>query len=201
MKTDTYSMSFTTGSLLQHESLQLAALYLQMKDWEKLRKEVVDNNLLQSRTLNTLKRTTSEIISRLKTLTQDELELLAHTIPQQQAYVLWLAVCRRYQFIREFAVEVLRERYLTLKKDLPLEEFDAFFNRKSDWHDGLNRIKPVTCSKLRQTLYKMLKESGLVDSNFQIQPALLSPETIRVIQKSSLAYFPTGESQLVGVGV
>lgn len=191
-------MSFTTGSLFHQESVQLAALFLDIGNWEKVREQVVTGNLLQSRTLNTLKRTTTEIISRLKTLSNEELSLLVSSIPQQQAYILWLAVCRRYRFIQEFATEILRERYLTLKKDLPLEEFDDFFNRKSDWHQNLNAIKPATHSKLRQTLYKMLKEAGLLTQDLQIQSAILSPAIVRNTQKKSLICFPANDSQFIG---
>jgi hypothetical protein len=198
MKSKNYSMSFTTGSLFHQESVQLAALFLNLGNWENVREQVVSNNLLQSRTLNTLKRSTTEIISRLKTLSNEELSLLVNSIPQQQAYILWLAVCRRYRFIQEFAIEILRERYLTLKKDLPLEEFNTFFNLKSDWHESLNDIKPATRSKLRQTLYKMMKEAGLLTQDLKIQPALLSPELVRIVSRQSLVFFPASDSHLVG---
>jgi hypothetical protein len=93
-------------------------------------------------------------ISRLRTLGPDELEFLVAASHQEQAYLLWLATCRQYRFIADFAVEVLRERYITLKNDLTHEDFDSFFNRKSEWHEELDRIAPATGSKLRQVLFK-----------------------------------------------
>jgi len=54
----------------------LAALYLSFGKWNSVRDKVIAENLLQTRTLNTLKRVCREIISRLRTLTQSELEFL-----------------------------------------------------------------------------------------------------------------------------
>lgn len=204
MKADSYSMSFTTGSLFRQESVQVAALFLEYQDWNKVRDRVLSENLLQFRTMNTLKRVCREIFSRLKTLSPDELTLLVHSATQEQGYLLWLAICRRYKFIEDFAIEILRERYLTLKKDLPYEEFDAFFNKKSDWHERLNTIKPATKAKLRQTLFKMLREADLLTGNNIIQAAMLSPKLLRAVQqenKDSILIFPTMEPRLVGAGI
>ena len=158
-------MSFTTGSLFHCESVKLAALYLELGDWNAVRDKVISNNLLQTRTLNTLKRVCREVISRLKTLSIEELDFLVEVNPQEQGYLLWLATCRQYRFIADFAIEVLRERYITLKTDVNHEDFDSFFNRKSEWHTELDVIQPTTRNKLRQVLFRILREAGLLASN------------------------------------
>ena len=162
MSRNKYSMSFTVGGLFRGESLRLAALYLDRGNWKVCRDKVIADNLLQARTLNSLKRIYREVSSRLQTLNRDELETLVESSRQDQGYLLWLAVCRRYRFIAEFAVEVLRERYLSLKSDLAYEEFDSFFNRKSEWHLELDQITPATRNKLRQVLYRILREADLL---------------------------------------
>ena len=202
MSDDRYSMSFTTGSLFHRESVKLAALYLDLGDWNSVRDKVIAENLLQSRTLNTLKRVCREVISRLKTLISGELEFLVEGSHQEQAYILWLAVCRRYTFIADFAVEVLRERYITLKTDLSHEEFDSFFNRKSEWRLELDEIRPATRNKLRQVLFKILREADLLTANNMINAAMLSPGLLDVITQGSrrdVLYFPVFESDLKGM--
>ena len=202
MSNERYSMSFTTGSLFHRESVKLAALYLDLGDWNSVRDKVIAENLLQSRTLNTLKRVCREIVSRLKTLSSGELEFLVQGSHQQQAYLLWLAVCRRYRFIADFAVEVLRERYITLKTDLSYEDFDSFFNQKSEWHSELDEIRPATRSKLRQVLFKILREADLLTADNMINAAMLSPRLLDVILQGSrrdVLYFPVFESDLKGM--
>lgn len=194
-----YSMSFTTGGLFHRESLKFAALYLDLGEWDATREEIIRRNVLQARTLNTSKRICREIISRLKTLSLQELGFLVEANRQDQAYLLWLAVCRRYRFIADFAVEVIRERFITLKTDLHPIDFDAFFNRKSEWHAELDEIQPSTKSKLRQVLFKMLREVDLLTESHLINAATLSPDLIEAIcrtDRREIMYFPLFESNL-----
>lgn len=199
MSNDRYSMSFTTGSLFHHESVKLAGLYLDHGDWNSVRNKVIAENLLQSRTINTLKRVCREVISRLKTLNQGELEFLAEGSHQEQTCLLWLAVCRRYRFIADFAVEVLRERYITLKSDLTYADFDSFFNRKSEWHVELDEISSATRSKLRQILFKILREADFLTADNMINAAMLSPGLLSHIHQAcrkDVLFFPLFESDL-----
>ncbi len=201
MSNDTYSMSFTTGGLLHRESVDLATLYLDLADWKSLRDKVVAGNLLQTRTRSTLKRICQEVISRIRTLGPDELQFLVAANHQEQAYLLWLATCRQYKFIADFAVEVLRERYITLKNDLTNEDFNSFLNRKSEWHKELDRITPATRSKLRQVLFKILREADLLTANNRINAALLSPRLFKLIlrgNRQDILLFPVFESEVWG---
>jgi hypothetical protein len=199
MGTDRYSMSFTTGTIFYRESVNLAELYLEFGDWNFVRDKVISENLLQARTQNTLKRVCCEILSRLKTLSSSELDLLVNTNPQEQCYLLWLAVCRRYRFIADFAVEILREHYITLKTDLRHEDFDLFFNKKSEWCPELEAVRPVTKNKLRQVLFKILREVGLLTTNNTINAAILSPRLLEVIRhgnRRDVLFFPAFESDI-----
>jgi hypothetical protein len=192
-------MSFTTGSLFHRESVELATLYLELGDWNSVRDQVIAENLLRTRTLKTLKQLCRDVISRLRTLSPGELEFLVEGSHQEQAYLLWLAVCRRYRFIADFAVETLRERYITLKRDLTHEDFDSFFNQKSEWHLELDEISPTTRGKLRQILFKILRDADLLTANNMIRAAMLSPRLLDLIHKGNrgeILFFPVFESDL-----
>ncbi len=202
MNNDKYSMSFTTGSLFYLESVKLAELFIALDDWNAVRNKVLSENLLQARTQNTSKRVCREIISRLKTLTPLEIDLLINGSPQEQTYLLWIAVCRRYKFIADFAIEIIRENYLSLKTDLTHQDFDSFFNKKSECHSGLDKIKPTTKNKLRQILFKILREVDILTANNSINAAMLSPrlvETLLLNDRQDLLLFPMFESSLKGL--
>lgn len=202
MNNDRYSMSFTTGGLFHRESLKLSELYREIGEWNAVRDKVISENLLQARTLNTSKRICREIISRLKNLSSSELDLLVKANPQEQGYLLWLAICRRYKFIKDFAIEVLRERYITLKIDLSYEDFDFFLHKKSEWHSELDAIQPSTRNKLRQVLFKMLREAGLLTANNTINAAMLSQRILEAIphdKRQDILFFPAFESDLKGI--
>lgn len=189
-------MSFTAGALLQSESVTIAKLYLELGSWNEVKDKAITNNVLQSRAVSTLKRISYEIISRLSTLTSEELILLVNSSQKDQAYLIWMAVCRHHKFIADFATEVLRERFITFKPDLQYSDFDVFFNRKCDWHSELDGLSISTKKKLRQVLFKMLREADFLDGKNNIQATILSPRLLDVIERSGgrdIMYFTVSE--------
>lgn len=196
-----YSMSFTTGSLFHRESVRLAELFLEYTNWSTVKEKVHAGNLLQARTLNTAKKICNEIISRLKTLSLIEADLLVHSNDKEQGYILWVAICRRYTFIADFAIEVIRERFINLKNDLNYEDFDSFFNKKTDWHPELDKIKTTTRNKLRQVLFKILRETDLITADYIIKAAMLSHQFLNALpyeNRSDVLLFPTFQTDFWG---
>lgn len=193
MQPTPYKLSFTAAPLLQQESVKLAELFLEFKDWDMVREQVLSNNLLQARTQSSLRRICQEIIPRLGCLNREELELLVQGSSQEQTQLLWVAICRQYEFIAEFAVEVLRERYLTLKGDVQYEDFESFFNGKSEWHPEIDALTTSTRNKLRQVLFRIMREADLLAKNNTINTAMLSPRVYDILVRNNpgdLSLFP-----------
>lgn len=188
-----YKMSFSTGGAFYQESLILAKRYTDIQDWNETRKEALSSNLLQTRTKSSAIRIIREIMSRLQCLKSNEMSLLIHGERNEQNSVLWVAICRNYQFIYEFSTEVIRENYLNFNYELSYTDFDSFFNRKADWNDHLDHISDMTRKKLRQVLFKMLREIEIIDKNKVIIPSILSPRLIDTIENPvhDLCIFPT----------
>ena len=200
MEIEKYSLSFTSATLLHRESILVAELYLQTKDWTEVRNKVITENILQSRTLNTSKRIYREVSSRLKTCSLKELEFLTDSTLEEQGHLLWIAICRRYKFIGDFSIEVIRELCLSLEYVLTYDDFDAFFNRKAEWHDELEKIQASTKKKLRQFLFKMLREVGFLTGKVTINPIILSPRLLKIMENNNyedIHFFPTLDSHLI----
>ena len=194
-----YSLSFTTAGLLQQESLGVARLFLELEDWRNVQIQVSEKNLLQARTSNTAKRVCREIISRLKGLTRQQMDALCEGTHQEQGYLLWLAVCKRYRFIYDFAVEVLRERFLSMEMQLRYEDYDSYFNNKAQWHEEMEVVTETTRKKLRQVMFRMMREAELLDKNNMIHPVILTPSLLKCICDDSpghLAMFPMADMAL-----
>lgn len=181
-----YLMSFLVGGLFYQHSLTIAELYNTLNSWDEVFKLIVDKNVLQARMQSSAKRIGHEIINRLKTLTAQELEVLLDTSPIEQKQILFISVCRRYKFIYDFSKDIVRERYLTLKYDLPTEEFDSFYNKKEQWHEELEKISDSSRYKLRTVLYKILLEAEIIDKNKIILPTMPSIHFIKLIAKTDL---------------
>ena len=104
---------------------------------------------------------------------------------------LWIAVCRAYRLIREFAVEVVRERYLSGNREpLGYGDFDAFYERKAWANDELSRASELTRRKLRQKAFQLLAEAGLITDEKNVQGALIDEKTLAAIHAAEYAYFP-----------
>lgn len=185
---DKYTMSYTACSLVCAETKKVAELYLEERDWKKVAKIAFDTNLLQYRTQNALKRTLSEIISRLKKLPEEALSILVDGTPYEQNQILWLAVCLRYSFIYDFAIEVVKEKYNLMQSKITQLDYDAFFNSKLNWHDELDKLTDSTRYKLKQILFKMLKEAEIVDSDNCILTTFVSPRVIEIINNYDSKY-------------
>ena len=193
-----YALSFTTGGLLVREAALLVPVYIGQRDWEQVRALAVKGNLLQARTHRTGVRLASETVQRLSVLTDDEIDLLIEAMASERANLMWAAACRRYEFIGEFADEVVRERFLRLASTLDYQDFDSFVRSKALWHEELAEIKDSTLQRLRSNVFKMLREAELLSKAGEIMPAVLSERVAAVFSArspSDLRFFPTRQTE------
>lgn len=189
-----YALSFTSGGLLAREADVIVAEYLRARNWGEVRRAVIERNLLQARTNSSSIRVTRETIQRLSVLDVAELEILADASLTERCHLLWAAACRRYDFIGDFAEEVLRERFLLMTPTVDAEDFERFMTSKSLWHPELDELKPSTREKLRQTIFRMLHEAGLRTADGTIIPVVLSErvqDTLAASEPSDIRFFPT----------
>jgi len=157
-----YKLSLTGASLSISQSVIIAEVYLRCKDWKQTKQIINENNLLQSRTKSRSVRTERELIQRLERLSDAQLELLVDGNLNEQKYLLWLAVCKTYEFIKEFATEILHEKFMSRSMKITDLDYDSFFNRKADWNDDLAQIATSTRKKIRQVTFLMMREAGLL---------------------------------------
>jgi hypothetical protein len=194
LETEKYRLSFTIGGLFVNESTTIAQLHVELGDWEKVLQKALDDRVFMLPKTASNRRTAREVVSRLRFLTDREVHLLATGADRKDAQnVLWVACCRAYQFIREFTIEVIVDRFQTYRIDLPFEVFDIFWEEKANQHSELLRVGASTKSKLRQVLFRLLREAGLIDERNRIQNMYLSTKFVSLIeseQPNNLMLFP-----------
>lgn len=196
---DRYRLSFTTGGLFLQEAPVIVERYLALRNWSQTRDQVRNDNLLQVRTAAAALRISKELISRLELLESDELEELVNGNARDRGYLLWVAACRRYAIIHDFAIEVLREHYLLMRRKLSFGDYDAFYNAKALWHAELDEIVKSTQYKLRQNLFRMLRDAGLISDQQHIQAAMLSPRLAQLLARrgrDDLLVFPATDNEI-----
>ena len=173
-KQQKYKMSFSTGGLFVNESVEVAKIHEPGEYWTETLERALSARTMSLPKHASNRRRLREITNRLETLSGDELDFLIYSDRQDQVAILWVAVCRAYRFIREFQSEVIRERFLSGKADLPLETFDRFFEEMAEWHEEISKISEATRLSLRKVLFRMLRESDIITRTHQIQSPLLS---------------------------
>lgn len=189
-----YALSFTSGSLLTREALIGAPIYLRERDWATTRAWIKDENLLQTRVARSNTRLLGALIPRLQVLTDAELQIVADGTSTERGHLMWAAACRQYDLIGEFAEEVLRERFLTLAGKVTYEEFDSFYLSKAIWHDELDAITDTSYKKVRQVVFKMMVEAGLLTNGSRIEPCTPSARVVDCLNRrmpSDIRFFPS----------
>ena len=190
-----YKMSFSTGGLFLNESLEVARLHEDGEAWEDTILRAMEEGTTSLPKSASNRRSLREISNRLLTLTDEERAYLVEEANRsEQQAMLWIATCRAYRFVREFAVEVVRERYLSYQLDLPLESFDILFEAKAEWDEGLAGLSRSTRLKLRQIMFRMMREAGIISEDDRIQTAIISTRLKHMIEDHNpgeLAFFPS----------
>mgnify|MGYP001297365794 CR=1 FL=1 len=192
--TQRYALSFTTGGLLATEASVVATVYLRGHDWAATRTQVREANLLQSRVASSTMRVLGALMPRLQLLSEAELQIVVDGTSTERGHLMWAAACRRYDLIGEFAEEVLRERFLTLVDTVSYADYDSFYRAKAMWHDELDGVTDLSYRKLRQVLFRMMGEAGLLNAKRAIEPALLSARVAECLTErtpSDIRFFPT----------
>ena len=178
-----YTFSFTGASALIAETLVIAEEYNRLKDWKAVEKSLLDNNLLNKVKQATFKREFSEIKKRLSLLTQDQLQLMIHGSLDDAKAMILLSLIKAYTFLRDFIVEVIRNKYLLFDTVISDIDYIRFVNTKSLSHNELNAITEVTAKKVKQVVFKLLVQVGLIthSRNGSILKPILNTKVIDVI--------------------
>lgn len=178
-----------------NESLVIAQSYRTGEPWAAARERLLLEGASSLPKLASQTRALREVYDRIGTLTESErLWMVEDADRAGQQALMWLAICRTYRFVREFAVEVISERFAGWRLELGHEAFDRFLAGKAEFDQGLADLSPSTCAKLRQVLFRILREAGLLSSSGEIQPVLLplrmkillegnNPEDLRVFPR------------------
>lgn len=183
VKNTKYTFSFIGASALIAETLVIAEEYERLKDWKAVEQYLIENNLLNKLKQVTFKREFSEIKKRIALLTSDQLHIMIHGELDEAKAIILLSLAKTYLFFREFVVEILRNKYLMFDTMLTETDYIKFFNAKSLVHPELNEITDMTAAKVKQVVFKLLEQVGLIThiKNGTILKPFLSTQVLTVI--------------------
>ena len=167
-----YEFSLTGSSLRVNEMILFATKY-------------INEGLLEFKSDKgtTNKRMVSEFKKRIDNLTVNQQELLLNSNFSNQKQLAFLSACKTYSLLRDFVIEVVREKFLIMDYNLTETDYISFIRRKEINHDELANLTDQTQAKVKQVIFKILEQAGIIDNvrDKEIQLQLLGESTKKSI--------------------
>lgn len=175
-----YKFSFTAASLRTKDLVSIV-------NAQSLNKKEDIQLVLGNGKSSTGRRLLIEFENWISTLNRQQTFVLQNGSYKSQNEIAFLAVCKYFDFIREFVIEVVREKYLVFDYELTDGDYLSFFRRKSEIHPEMENLTEITQRKIKQVTFKMLEQSGIIDSikSRRIQPQLVESASIEAIIKDN----------------
>lgn len=185
----TYKIGFARTALLR-ETVLVAQQFNELQDWARVRQTVIDDNVLQTRAKRTSSIIYNEIHKRLKLLSADQIDVMGRDYTQDVRQLIWIAICKQYPFIGEFALEVLASAWAARRYAITYDDYGYFFNAKAEWHPELDQVSDKTRSNARQMLFQIMRQCELLNESNELIPQMLSVAVQDCSTESDLAFIP-----------
>lgn len=181
-----YSLSFTAASLRLSDFIKFADYY-ENSEGEIRATKVNADEVLGTGNKKSNQRIVAELVRRYNALTTEQKGLMTRGSFDAKKQISYLAIAKSNQFIRDFIIEIVREKALVYDLKLDDSDFNIFINRKIPTHQELEVFKESTMYKAKQTLFKILADAGIIDSTSsrQLQSQWLSEEVKMIIVKDN----------------
>lgn len=149
----------------------------------------IDAKLLGREKRETTRRQFRELKLRVETLTSEQIEILANGSLDEQKQIIHIALCKTYAIYKDFVTDVLAEKAQVYDFNLTDLDYNSFISRKVLDHYELDRLAPSTKKKVKQVLYKMLNQVGIIDSTSN--PTILPPNVESKVEQAIINEDPT----------
>lgn len=177
---ENYDFSFTAVSLRLKEMILVTRAL-------KEGVEVDYINDLGAGKSSTGKRMLTEFKKRISFLTPAEKESLLEGDLITKKQIAFLSLCKTYAIIKDFALEVLREKFLTYDYQITDGDYLIFYRRKVGQYEKMESLSTSTEKKIKQVIFNMLYEAGLINDTKSriIQPQIIDLQVMTVISQDN----------------
>lgn len=156
---NSYRFSFVGADAMISEFIKLGQLV-----YDGAKVEELDASFLGIEKKQTYIRKFRELKHRIRNLTGEQLEILATGTHDQQLQITQIALCKTYRIYREFVSEVLAEKIQLFDYTITDLDYNTFISQKKIAHPELENLTVATEKKVRQVIYRLLKQVELIDS-------------------------------------
>jgi len=185
-----YTSTITSGALRLRESRVIAALVLDVASADSWQHTLYQQNALQLRSTESIKRVAGLLRARLTTLDTRLLELARSGERDQAIQVLLVGAIKHSRLLGDFMDLVIREKWAG---------FDAVLNSHTwdDYLEGCRARDPAmpawsdsTRKRLRSSVYSILAETGYLENtrSLALKRVFIDPTVKRLLEETSEKY-------------
>lgn len=182
-----YSAKLTAEPFLYNETKIIGMYLLDGEDETELKKRNVEENLIKHKKIGSVKRVNSPIFKRLKVMDKDMLEDFVWSDIETSKYILLYAIMKTDKLVREFVIEVYKDKLYMKKEYIEKFDIDNWYEEKCILSKILSERTELTSAKLKQVIMKIMQDSGLVikeKDRFKIVRPLLKEKYISMLDKN-----------------
>ena len=182
-----YSAKLTAEPFLYNETKIIARFLIDGEDFDALKKRNIEENLIQHKKIGSVKRTNTPIFRRLKVMNKELLEDFVYSDIENSKYILLYAIMKTDKLVRDFVIEVYKDKLLMRKEYIEKFDIDNWYEEKCILSDTLKNRTESTTAKLKQVIMKIMQDSGLVikeKNRFKIVRPLLKERFIGLLDKN-----------------
>lgn len=181
-----YSAKLTAEPFLYNETKIIAKYLLNGISPEELKRKNIEENLIKYKSTKSIVRVNSPIFRRLNVMDCEMLNEFVHTDIETSKYILLYTIMKTDRLVRDFVVEVYKDKLLMRKDYIEKFDIDNWYEEKSILSKALRERTESTSAKLKQVIMKILQDSGLVikeKHRFKIVRPLLKEKYISMLDK------------------
>ena len=181
-----YSAKLTAEPFLYNETKIIAQYLLDGISPEELKRKNIVENLIKYKSIKSIVRVNSPIFRRLNVMNREMLDEFVHTDIETSKYILLYTIMKTDRLVRDFIVEVYKDKLLMRKDYIEKFDIDNWYEEKCILSNTLRERTESTAAKLKQVIMKILQDSGLVikeKNRFKIVRPLLKEKYISMLDK------------------
>ena len=185
-----YRADITAGALKVRETRLIAGLLLDGLDDAQWRRAVVEENILQTRSVKTAARLCLLIRGRLS-LMKEALWLMVRDGSKEVAtHATFAAAVKHSALLADFMDLELREQYQLYSPKIPSHAWGKFVEECRGRDTEMPRWSDSTIDRLRSSVYQMLADAGYLKSSrsLELQSVHFSPEVEGYLVKNGEDY-------------
>lgn len=182
-----YSAKLTGEPFLYNETKIIAQYLLEGYEKEALKRKNIEENLIKHKKIGSVTRVNSPIFRRLNIMDNEMLEEFVNSDIENSKYILLYAIMKTDKLVRDFIVEVYKDKLLMRKEYIEKFEIDNWYEEKCILSKSLKEKSEKTSAKLKQVIMKILSDSGLVikeKERFKVIRPLLKEKYISMLDRN-----------------